>query len=175
MTTTRSLLLSICLIALTASTARAVPEICGNGIDDDGDGFADESCYPGLTAGMVDSPLSTHDTGMVSPSTGSLYYHLPPDVAPHVACGPSISFVRSYASFYNPGTSPPAYKKPLGDRWVHNYMGWVVDNTTTLVIHMPSGQDVYALKTGTSPACSGDRFETHGGRATQYIDRCSSG
>src|SRR5688500_20041222 len=132
--TTRNLLLSVSLLAITASPAVAVPEICGNGVDDDSDGFADESCYPGLL-GMVDSPLEPDDTGLISPSTGSLYYEFPPDVEPLVPFGPSITFIRTYQSMYNPGVSPPAYKKPLGDRWTHNFMGWVIDNGTTIVVH----------------------------------------
>src|SRR6185436_20253394 len=117
-------LLAAFVLAALSSSAEAAPEVCGNGVDDDSDGFADESCYPGLTTGITESPLSTADTGMVSPSTGSLYYSLPPDVAAKVPFGPSLMMKRTYASFYNPGASPPAYKKPLGDRWIHSFMGW---------------------------------------------------
>src|SRR5690606_15603024 len=125
-----------------------VPEICGNGIDDDSDGFADETCYVGLTTGITDSPLATADSGMVSPSTGSLYYELSPDVASRVPFGPSLYFQRVYTSMYDPGPSAPAYRKPLGDRWQHNWMSWLDDSGNTLVIHMPTGQDVLAQYTG---------------------------
>src|SRR6266540_2794651 len=97
---TKHTLRSLLLLALATSTAHAVPEICGNGLDDDSDGFLDEGCYPGL-AGVNDSPLSTADTGIVSPSTGSLYYQLPADVAPKVPFGVSIALRRIYTSQLN--------------------------------------------------------------------------
>src|SRR6266480_1661132 len=104
-------------ILCASPSAWATAEICGNGVDDDGDGYADEGCYPGLTTGITDSPLSTADTGLISPSTGSLYYPLPPDVAPKTAIGFPIAMRRTYASMVNLGASPPAYRKPMGDRW----------------------------------------------------------
>jgi hypothetical protein len=64
---TRKLLALAALAILGAGSTRALAqtaEVCGNGVDDDSDGFADESCYPGLTAPLVDSPLSTADTGL---------------------------------------------------------------------------------------------------------------
>ena len=59
---TKHALLAVIILAAVGSTAEAVPEICGNGVDDDSDGFSDESCYPGLTTGITDSPLSTAAT-----------------------------------------------------------------------------------------------------------------
>jgi RHS repeat-associated protein len=164
----RRILLALVLVGLASSPAWAqpVPEICGNGIDDDNDGFADEGCYPGL-AGVADSPLPLSDTGLVSPTTGSLYYRLPPDVAPKVPYGPSLALARVYVSKY----SPPAtsWKKPLGDRWQHTFMSWLDDGGAALVVHLPSGQDMVAVTAG------GCNFTTHGVRATQGITHCSGG
>jgi hypothetical protein len=166
----RTLILSLVLVGLAAAEAAAqAAEICGNGADDDADGFADESCYPGLTNPLVDSPLSTNDTGIISPSTGSLYYTLPPDVAPRVPLGPGLRFQRAYASKIDPGASPPAWKKPLGDRWVHNFMGWITDYGTTLVIRLPSGQDITAVFVG---SCN---YQTRGGQKTKSLVHCSGG
>jgi hypothetical protein len=86
-------------------TARAA-EICGNGIDDDSNGRADEGCH----AMQCESPLSCADTGMVSPLRGSLRYQLPPDVAPKVPFGPGIGLRRFYASHYQPGPPAPAFQ-----------------------------------------------------------------
>src|SRR5690606_18727828 len=44
-------------------------------------------------------------------------------------------FQRVYTSMYDPGPSAPAYRKPLGDRWQHNWMSWLDDSGNTLVIH----------------------------------------
>ena len=70
----------LCLLAICASADAA--EICGDGLDNDGDLLVDEQCYPGLTTGQCESPLSCGDMGQVSPSTGSLRYSLDPDVSP---------------------------------------------------------------------------------------------
>src|SRR6266704_288568 len=81
-----------------STTAEATSEICGNGVDDDLNGLTDEGCYPTLTTGVCESPLSCGDTGMISWSTGSLHYDLPPDIAPAVPFGPGIGFRRFYTS-----------------------------------------------------------------------------
>jgi YD repeat-containing protein len=159
----RRILLALGLVCTASSPVWAV-EICGNGVDDDSDGYTDKGCYPGL-AGVDESPLS--DTGMVSPSTGSLYYRLPPDVAPRVPFGVPISFGRVYTSMYSPGASPPAYRKPMGDRWQHRYMGWIDDLGTAAIVHLPSGQDMLAVFTGINNGWN--MYETHGTRATQYL------
>jgi hypothetical protein len=151
-----------------ASTARAqTAEICGNGIDDDGDGFADEGCYPGLTNPLVDSPLSTADTGLISPSKGALYYAMPPDIAAKVPYGPSLALRRTYVSMNSPGATPPVSRKPMGDRWVHNYMSWIDDHVDTAVIHMPSGQEIQARNLG---SCT---YEVRGGQAVKSLSHCS--
>lgn len=113
----RALLLAFALILATTTPVLAV-EICGNGIDDDGDDLADEGCL----ALVCESPLSCGETGLVSPLLGQLNYSLPADVAPKVPYGPGIGFRRSYVSQLDPGASPPVWKKPLGDRWTHTYM-----------------------------------------------------
>jgi RHS repeat-associated protein len=163
------ILLVTCLFAL-ASTSVALAqtaEVCGNGVDDDGDGFSDESCYPGLTSSLVDSPLSTRDTGLISPSTGSLHYRLPPDISPRVPYGPSLAFQRTYASKIDPGASAPAWKKPLGDRWIHNFMGWIHDYGTSMVIRLLTGQEITAV------FVSGCNYATRGGQATKGLVHCA--
>ena len=67
----KQFLLSLLALASLVSSAAAA-EICGNGIDDDSNGLVDEGCYPSLTTGQCESPLSCADTGDVSPRTGSL-------------------------------------------------------------------------------------------------------
>jgi len=168
----RALLLAssaMLLLGLASSASAQTAEVCGNGVDDDGDFFADEGCYPGITNPLVDSPLSTADTGLISPSKGALYYPMPPDVWARAPYGPSISFHRTYVSQNNPGASPPAYRKPLGDRWIHNYMSWIDDHVDKLTIHMPSGQEIEAK------ILSGCNYEVHGGQAVLSFTHCSGG
>jgi RHS repeat-associated protein len=141
----RFFLASLIAGAIALPTPLLAAEICGNGLDDDADNLADEGCYPTLTTGVCESPLSCGQTGMISPSTGSLRYALPPDVNPKVPWGPGIGLRRFYTSQYNPGAGAPAWKKPLGDRWQHTYMTWVtkVPNSFDKVWHTSQGQDVY--------------------------------
>lgn len=142
------------MIVLAASAfsleARAA-EICGNSIDDDADGYADEGCYPTLTTGQCESPLSCGDTGMVSPTTGSLHYSLDPDVSPKVPYGPGIGFRRFYLSQYAPSGGAPAYKTALGPRWGHTYATWIDDASAggpaKIILHTTQGQDVLMNKT----------------------------
>ena len=135
------------LLWVTSSTAWAA-EVCGNGVDDDGDGFSDESCYPGLTNPLVDSPLPVRETGLISPSTGSLYYPVAPDLSAKTPWGPSLVFRRTYASQIQPPGTPTGWKQPLGDRWTHNYMGWIIDYGTSMVVRLPTGQEVVAVYSG---------------------------
>jgi hypothetical protein len=65
--------------------------------------------------------LSCAETGMVSPTTGSLRYALDPDVAPRVPWGPGIGFRRVYLSQFGPGGGAPAYRTSLGPRWGHTH------------------------------------------------------
>lgn len=91
--TRRSALVAVCFLAvstLISTRAYATAEICGNDIDDDGNGLTDEGCYPTQTTGVCESPLSCGDTGMVSWSTGSVHYDVPPDINPQVPFGPGI-------------------------------------------------------------------------------------
>lgn len=148
----RSLLTIATLAALTAP-ALATTEICGNGIDDDGNGLTDEGCYPTLTSGVCESPLSCTQTGMVSWSTGSLHYDMAPDIAPAVPYGPGIGFRRFYTSMYAPaGANPTTVNHaPMGPGWQHTYMTWVYPYTVTttndhLLYHTSSGRDVLYTK-----------------------------
>ena len=98
--------LAIALLVGISSRAEATAEICGNDIDDDANGMVDEGCAPTLATGVCESPLSCGETGMVSWSTGSLHYDLPPDIAPRVPYGPGIGFRRFFTSMSTPGTNP---------------------------------------------------------------------
>ena len=141
----RELLMSLLALGLISSSAGAA-EICGNGIDDDGDSLLDEGCAPTAVTGVCESPLSCGETGMISPSTGALQYSLPPDVNPRVPYGPGIGLRRFYTSKYDPGVGAPAWKKPLGDRWQHTYMTWLSQTGSgvgsTIALHTTGGQDV---------------------------------
>lgn len=145
---------AVIMVLLTASRAHATAEICGNSIDDDGNGLTDEGCYPSLTTGVCESPLSCGDTGLVSWSTGSLHYDLPPDVNPRVPYGPGIGFRRFYTSMYSPsGANPTSVNHtPLGPNWQHTYMTWLYafnDGTTNrIVLHTSQGRDVYYTDAG---------------------------
>src|SRR5262245_47433606 len=157
-------MIAVALVALPLTASAA--EICGNGQDDDADGLADEGC----TALTCDSPLSCGDTGTVSPSMGALHYTLPPDVAPRVPYGPSISLTRYYLSMYAPGGGAPAYRKPMGERWGHTYTTWLDKHTTPdpdqVVVHTNRGQDVLFTFTGT--AGGWDTYAPQAGSKAQF-------
>ena len=151
---------------LIATPAWATAEICGNGIDDDGNGLTDEGCYPTLSTNVCESPLSCGDTGMVSWSTGSLHYDLPPDISPAVPFGPGIGFRRFYTSMYSPGANPTSvHKTPLGPNWQHTYLTWTyLTGTGTgqkIVLHTSQGRDV--LYTYSSNSGGWDYFTPQAG------------
>ena len=138
------------VMVLVATSSAFATEICGNGIDDDGNGLTDEGCYPTMTTGVCESPLSCSSTGMVSWATGSLHYDLAPDIAPAVPYGPGIGFRRFYTSMYSPaGANPTTVNHaPLGPGWQHTYMTWVYPFTDAglvkrVVVHTSQGRDVY--------------------------------
>jgi hypothetical protein len=141
----RHLVLSTAWVAaLAIGTTRpaAAAEICGNGIDDDANGMADEGCNPKAVTGICASPHDCSITGTVAPRTGALTYPLPPDLEIKVPRGPGLTFRRVYTSLYEPGGSAPAYRTPLGPRWQHNYMSWIDKGTSNAVLHF-DGRDVY--------------------------------
>jgi hypothetical protein len=143
----RPLFVVILAVAGFSSSARAA-EICGNDVDDDNNGMTDEGCYPSLTTGVCESPLSCGGTGMVSWKTGSLHYTLPPDVAPKVPYGPGIGLRRFYTSMYTPGTGPSSVNHtPLGAGWQHTYMTWIdkysVLTINRVILHTSQGRDVF--------------------------------
>ena len=148
-TLVRAALMSTALLAVQARPADATTEICGNGIDDDGNGMTDEGCYPTLTTSVCESPLSCGDTGMVSWSTGSLHYDLPPDIAPAVPYGPGIGLRRFFTSMDTAATNPTSVNHtPMGPHWNHTYMTWVYvftdgGGTHRIVHHTSQGRDVY--------------------------------
>ena len=141
--------------ALTASPAHAA-EVCGDGLDNDTDGLADEGCYPTGVTGICESPLSCARTGAISPVTGNLVYRTPPDLTPKVAYGPGIAFQRVYMAQYEPTYNFPSatdFKAPLGYQWQHNYMSWLEwtdASPDTVVLHNTKGQDVHFEFSSTS-------------------------
>ena len=147
-------LLIAALFFAVVPTANAA-EICGNDLDDDGNGVVDEGCAPTLTTGVCESPLSCGETGMLSWSTGVLHYDLPADVAPTVPLGPGIGLRRFYTSGFAPGAGPSSVNHtPLGARWQHTYMSWVdrfqVASIYRIVLHTSEGRDVYGTYASTS-------------------------
>jgi RHS repeat-associated protein len=144
------------LISIFAMSERAyAAEICGNDIDDDGNGMIDEGCAPTLTTGVCESPLSCGLTGIVSWSTGALHYDLPPDVTPTVPFGPNVGLRRFYTSMYSPGTGPASVNHtPLGTHWQHTYMSWVdryqVTGVYKIVLHRGNGSEIYATYASTA-------------------------
>jgi hypothetical protein len=156
---------------LLAPSLASAAEICGNGLDDNSNGLADEGCYPTLTTGVCESPLSCGATGMVGPTTGSLRYSLPPDVAPSVPFGPGIGFRRFYTSMYAPGAASPWYRHPMGDRWQHTYSTWIDKITTPaptkLIFHTNRGQDT--LWTFANTTSGFDYYNPQPGFHAQYL------
>ena len=146
---------ALCPILLVPSVVHAVPEICGNSIDDSGDFRADEGCFPAGVPGngICESPLGCEVTGAVSPYLGALVRSSPADLAPRVAFGPDLVFQRTYLSMYEPGYTFPnatTNKAPLGYRWHHNFMSWATrsgsGNNKKFIIHLPTGQEVMVLR-----------------------------
>jgi hypothetical protein len=134
-------------------------ETCGNTNDDDSDDMTDEGCWPAAVpgVGVCESPLGCGQAGSVAPVSGSLVHAVMPDLAPGVAFGPALIFQRTYQSQYAPsyfggGSGATDYKAPLGYRWHHSFMSWVRQveaaepGVGKLVLHLPSGQDVYATE-----------------------------
>src|ERR1041385_7479703 len=80
---------------------------------------------------------------------------------------------KTWRVTYNPGASPPAYQKPMGDRWQHNFMSWVtITQASKVIVHMPTGQDVYASFDHTATCFvthTCDYYLTRGGAATKQI------
>ncbi|MCW5803059.1 MAG: hypothetical protein KIT31_11790 [Deltaproteobacteria bacterium] len=140
----------VAAIALSR-TAEAAVEVCGNDLDDDGDGLADNNCASTQSTGVCENPLGCGTTGMVSWSTGALSYALPPDISFRSSFGPQVlNFSRFYTSQYAPGSTPTTVKhKPLGERWQHSFMTFLSKSGTTLIVHTAEGRDVLFTKTGT--------------------------
>jgi RHS repeat-associated protein len=130
--------------ATIAIPEAAATEVCGDGIDNNSDGQADEGCWPAGVTGVCEQPLSCARGGAIAPKTGNLVYRLPPDLSPKVPHGIGIPFQRVYMSKYEPGSGLPSstdFKSPLGHRFKHNYMSWVT-GTGTPILHTTTGQEV---------------------------------
>jgi len=139
--------LALTLVLLAAASRAALAgEICGDGLDNNSNLMTDEGCNPAGITGASQNPLGSAITGEVSPSTGAITYALPPDVAPSVPYGPPLTFHRFFMSGYEPGGGAPAYRKPLGPHWGHNFASWLDRNTTPnpdqVVVHTTDGRDV---------------------------------
>ena len=170
-------ILLVVMASLLASPAWAT-EICGNSMDDDANGSTDEGCAPTLTSDICESPLSCMETGMVSWSTGSLHYDLPPDISPKVPYGPGIGFRRFYTSMSTPGTNPTSVnKKPLGDHWQHTYLTYVYrylggDSVYRVVLHTNDGRDI--LFTYASTASGWETYTPQAGFPVMSLKRNTS-
>ena len=104
------------LVSLPPRTADA-QETCGDLIDNDSDGLADEQCNPAAVTGICESPISCGRTGAVAPRTGQLVYNEPPDIAPRVPFGPPLALSRDYASL---AATQSGYRGSLGKGWKHS-------------------------------------------------------
>ena len=154
----RHLLPTAIALALILALARPAgsTEICGNHIDDDSDGLADNGCNPAAVTGVDESPLRSA-AGTIAPKTGQLIYPEPPDLTPNVAYGPPLMFQRTYMSQYDPGYNDPGatdFRAPLGYGWQHTYMSWLDKDTTPnpdqVIVHLTTGQDVLFTYSQTS-------------------------
>jgi YD repeat-containing protein len=144
----QTLLLTTAILCLGRDAWAA--EICGNGIDDDADGFADEGCWPAGMHAVCESPMSCKVTGDIAPKSGGIVYQLPADLDPKVAFGPSIPFIRRYVSLYEPGATSPQNRRSLGSRWQHNWQSWLDRSGSTVIVHLTTGQDVLFTYSTTS-------------------------
>src|ERR1051326_9006415 len=173
--------IALFMLASVAGTAWAqTAEICGNDVDDDGNGMTDENCAPTLTTGVCENPLSCGETGMVSWKTGALHYDLPPDISPRVPLGPSISFSRFYASMMSPGSNPVSVNKaPLGAHWGHTYLSYLdwypVGSINRIVLHTTRGQDVFFTDTGTSTVIGSSTYYWYSPQAGYHVNKTSTG
>lgn len=147
-------------------------EVCGDGIDNDANGLTDEGCMPTVTTGVCENPLDCGQTGAVAPKSGALDYVFADDFAPNVPYGPSIALRRTYTSQYAPGGSAPVYRKPMGERWQHNYMSWLDKSGSTVVLHTTLGQDV--LWTYSSTISGYDYYTPQAGFHAQYLRQATS-
>jgi hypothetical protein len=143
----RMFLAAVAAVGVVVAHSRVAnaTEVCGDGIDNNADGQADEGCWPAGVTGVCESPLSCERGGAVAPKTGGLVYRLPPDLSPKVPHGIGIAFQRVYMSLYEPGSGLPSatdFKSPLGYGFQHNFMSWVERDNGKPVLHLPTGQDV---------------------------------
>ena len=141
-------------VLLLAPVAAEAQETCGDLIDNDNDGYADEQCNPAAVTGVCESPISCGRTGAVAPRTGQLVYNEPADIAPRVPFGPSLALSRNYASL---AATQSGYRGSLGKGWRHSFMGYLELNTTPnpdeAIVRLVSGQEVlftFAGEDGTS-------------------------
>src|SRR5437867_934388 len=98
MRTLSSIAIIILTLALATTRSFAVPETCGDGIDNNGNSMADDGCWPNgaLNGGnFCESPMPCNTTGDIAPKTGNIVYKLPPDLSPAVPFGPSLVFSRT--------------------------------------------------------------------------------
>lgn len=148
--------LVVAVVVLVSGGARAMAaEVCGDGLDNDSDGMADDGCWPAAVTGVCESPLACAVTGAIAPKLGSVVYELEPDVQAHVPYGPTLSLRRTYMSAYQPSAGTAAYRRALGSGWQHNWMSWLdkdtAPNPDQVIVHLPTGREVlfrYASTTG---------------------------
>jgi hypothetical protein len=134
------LALFLAILARDPTAVLADPDICGNGIDDDGDGLLDECCNPERYLHVREAPLARRDVGIAAPITGQQAWTEPADFDIDVAYGPDLQFVRSYDSLVN---QTGALKAPMNQGWRHNYMSWLEFNPSLIInARLPSGAEV---------------------------------
>src|SRR4051794_39934894 len=99
----RAFVLTTSLLFLWHRTARAT-EICGNGADDDANGFADEGCDPYAVTGVCESPVSCEGAAAIGPRKGQMLWRGETlDANVITPYGPPLTFSRFYGSQYEPG------------------------------------------------------------------------
>lgn len=131
---------------LLRSPAASAQETCGDGVDNNSNGLADDGCRP--HQGICESPVSCTIAGAVAPKSGVLTYNVLPDLSPTVAYGPPLEFKRHYESHFDPGYgSISDYRDALGYDWMHSYGSWLDRSGTppssSVVVHLTTGADVY--------------------------------
>lgn len=141
----RLLLLALALL-LPARLALANTEAyCGNGVDDDTDGEADEGCYPDTYLHICESPLPCDTAGAPEPN-GGVRLPRPPDISVKVPYGPPLEFQRFYTSHHYLNGNGGTFQKPLGPGFQHNFMGWLKGpasaTPSAVIMHARTGQEL---------------------------------
>jgi YD repeat-containing protein len=168
----RSLLIILTALIALGSRVAYAQETCGDLIDNDSDGLADEQCNPAAVTGVCESPVSCGTTGAVAPRTGQLVYNEPADIAPRVPFGPPLALSRNYASL---AADQTGYRGSLGKGWRHSFMGWLELNTTPnpdqAIARLVSGQEVLFEYSGEDATSTYDLYTPQPGYHVDTLRR----